>query len=434
MRLHLPSGALATLDSSAPSLRVQGVFSEECAKLRCRLFTEAGDPVDVGELPLADLHTLRAIARRLGLVDEALVKIVCDNCGEQFERRPSETLELAPYTDDELDDPELDAAFAFDTEHRIVLRPGSPVSPPAGRRPQTRPTQREAELRIRLAPRTVREAEPLHAALARPGPFRFTSLAVGGMGLIALDELTELRSMARRLSRLPDEAFDGLVTLFEAAHYPARLETGHPCPQCGAVGWLLAPAEREFTARPDEVSSLEDEPPLPAGAAFMGIDEFERRVRHIAARVYAGVGVRNVDLIVEDGPAACDDAGVPLLGGYLPPDPDATLPKPPEVTLYYRTFAAMWRDDGGYDVDGEIEETLRHELEHHLGFLSGIDAMDDDERSEIADEYRRRVGRAEAGRRAVRSGISSVGGFIRATWWVWLLALLGAAALFSSGP
>jgi hypothetical protein len=254
------------------------------------------------------------------------------------------------------------------------------------------------------------------------------------MGVVALDELTDSRSMARRLARLPDEAFDGLVTLFEAAHYPARLETGHPCPKCGAVSWLLAPAEREFTARPDEVSAMDLELPLPAGEGFMDIDEFERRVRRIADRVYAGVGVRNVDLVVEDGPAACDDGGVPLLGGYAPPDPDATLPKPPEVTLYYRTFAAMWRDDGAYDVEGEIEETLRHEREHHLGFLSGVDAMDDDERSEIADEYRRRVGRSEAGRRAVRSGISSVGGFIRATWWVWLLALLGAAALFSSGP
>ncbi len=81
----------------------------------------------------------------------------------------------------------------------------------------------------------------------------------------------------------------------------------------------------------------------------------------------------------------------------------------------------MWRDEGRYDLRAELSETIAHELTHHLGYLAGDDPLDDDERAVIDDELGRRVGRTEARRRAARELQSGITGFVRRTWWLWLL-------------
>lgn len=62
-----------------------------------------------------------------------------------------------------------------------------------------------------------------------------------------------------------------------------------------------------------------------------------------------------------------------------------------EIRLYYRTFRAMFVDEGPYDVVGEIYETLEHELEHHRAFLDG-----DDPKNWIARSERRSSARSDA--------------------------------------
>ena len=49
-------------------------------------------------------------------------------------------------------------------------------------------------------------------------------------------------------------------------------------------------------------------------------------------------------MVIEEGTSAVDDGGDPLLGSYVPPDPgDASMPsRAPLVTIYYRTFRAVW--------------------------------------------------------------------------------------------
>ena len=134
--------------------------------------------------------------------------------------------------------------------------------------------------------------------------------------------------------------------------------------------------------------------------------------------------------MVVDGPAECDDGGEPLLGCYRPADPDALPPQPPEIRIFYRTFASIWNDEGSYDVGAEVETTLRHELEHHLAYLAGTDPVDDQERAEIDAEVARRVGRSEAQRRAVRAASRDLRGFFASTWALWLLALLATLIAF----
>src|SRR5690606_10236853 len=120
--------------------------------------------------------------------------------------------------------------------------------------------------------------------------------------------------------------------------------------------------------------------------------------------------------------AECDDGGEPLLGCYRPPDPDALIPKQAEILIFFRTFQTLWDDEGDYPVKPEIDETLRHELEHHIGYLAGSDPLDDEERAEIDERVARRVGRREVQRRALRAAGGDFGDFLRRTWPLWVIA------------
>ncbi len=399
-RLHLPSGAQAVLDGSEP-MPVAGLFASETAGFRGRVLDAAGSDATLRDLPLADFHTLRTLLRRLGVIDEPELDLVCQNCEHRFSVRPSATLELGPYRDGELDDPELDARFDFGATHRLEI----------------------GEIaQVRLEPRTVGDAEALHVSLARPGALRLTSKQVNAMGLAAIDDETDARRIARRLMRVSDETFDAVVALFEAAHYPARLITPHPCPECGAMAWIDSPARREFSM--DTGSPIAIRRHAGRDRAFMDLERFEDLVSDRAEASYRKLGVTRVDLVVVDGPAECDEGGEPLLGCYRPADPEALPPSPPEIRVFYRTFAAIWQDEGEYDVGAEVEETLCHELEHHLAHLSGSDPVDEAEHAEIDAEVARRVGRSELKRRAVRAAGRDLRGFFSSTWLLWLIALL----------
>jgi predicted Zn-dependent protease with MMP-like domain len=331
------------------------------------------------------------LLRRLGRIPESPVTIECDNCGGSFSLRPSATFEVGPYRDGELDDPELDAPVDFDTHHRVAGLDGE----------------------IRLAPVRVGDVAPLYRALAASE--QIDAELLDAMGVVATAAPAELDA----------EALEVLGELFEQAHYPPRLTTPHRCPDCSQTVWIGAPALREFTVLDERVQSAR------GGEAFPDADAFERLVRDTADEAYERIGVRNVDLVIIEGPADCDDAGEPLLGSYQPPDPDALVPAPAEVRIYYRTFRNAFLAGEIDSVRDEVAETLEHELEHHLGFLAGHDPVDDTEREDIAEEYARRVGRTEARRRAVRAARTSLVGFFSATWLLWLGVLAALVLLFS---
>ena len=404
MRVTLPSGVTADLGPSEAALEpISGIFAGELAGARATL-RKGGEELELRALPLSDFHSLRAILRKTGEIDEPAVKVHCRNCGRVFEVEPSATFELGPYRDAELDDPELDAPFDFDHDY--------PIDP-----------ELPEYASVRLQPVSVGDALPFFDALTQR--FRATSQVVRAMGVVSLGDTTTPARIARRLNAASEETFDRIGAVFEDAHYPPRLSAPHACPKCGVVEWLAVPAERELTVASSEA-------PAPAHPeAFPDLDAFEERVRVLSERVYRELGVQAIGLSIVEGPAACDDAGEPLLGCYDPPDPEGLIPRGAEIKVFYRTFRAMW-EDGAYDVDAEIEETVRHEIEHHFGFLAGSDPLDDHERAEIGHETARRIGRRETQRRAVSAVAGDVSDFWRRTWPLWLIAALATLLAVAS--
>ena len=409
MRFFLPSGAQVELGSGEP-LDLPGALGDELRGLRA----PPSRPLD--DLSLADLHVIRALARKLRLVDEGEVEIRCSNCREEMRVRPCSALELGPFVDGELDDPELDAGFDFSRSYPVpAVRAGSPSD----------------ECEVRLAPRNVAEARPLHEAVVSDRPLRITSKVAIGMGVVELDGEKHPKRIARLLAQAPDSAFESIAALFEDAHYPARLDVPHLCPSCGVTEWLSVPLSRELGLEPPAGVGA---PLSPDDAAFMSVDEFESIVRAEAERAYSDLKIWQIDLSVIEGPAEVDDGGEPLLGCYRPPDPEGLVPRPAEIRLFFRTFANIAHDEGPYDVESEVRETLRHELEHHLAHLAGDDPVDDEEHAEIHRERSRRVGQKEVARRAARGLSSELRAFFSRTWWVWAIALVATllAALAQS--
>ena len=118
------------------------------------------------------------------------------------------------------------------------------------------------------------------------------------------------------------------------------------------------------------------------------------------------------------------------MGAYLPPGGDPTAPVgTAEISVYYRTFRAIWAEEGPYDWAAELHETLDHELEHHAGWRVGHDPMDDEERSEIAREHARIVGTRTAARRDLATFLLDLRGFVARTWPIWVIVAAATVAI-----
>jgi hypothetical protein len=414
--VHLPSGLTLTVavnGTPEPRPRAPGapLFSElaELAASGDVTLLRGAEPVDVPSLELRDFHALRAIATRLGWLSEDTVEIGCRNCGETLSHRPCAALHLGPFADGELDDPELDHTLDLTAAHSI---PPVPLSGGA--------TAREVKLRTL----TAADAAPLHRALRRRR-LVVSDRVVGAMGVESLGPLRDARRIAAALTRCSDEAWEAIGDLFLLAHYPPRLSSTALCPKCGARNDVDAPYDREFEpSRPTEQSNAE---------VFPDVDAFEAHARASFERI-AGALAGQVTLAVDDEVPACDDGGEPLMGAYVPPGGDPTAPVGAgQITLYYRTFRAMWEEDGAYDWAGEVDETVDHELEHHEGWRVGHDPMDDEERAEIAHEHARVVGRKAAVRAGVGAFGADLGGFLARTWPIWLIVAAVTIAITVCG-
>ena len=373
------------------------------------LSDDAGERVDAGSLDVRDFHVLRVVLAQAGLLGEPEVRFRCANCDTEVVTRPALEVELAPFVDGELDDPQLDAPFDFEAQHPT---------------PPLRVGRAEAAS-VTLAPVSLDASMPLFRALARPS-LRIDARTAQALGVVAVGDERRAAVIARALARADDDAFDAIVDLVDEARYARRLVARVRCDACGAVELVDAPAAREC---PRDFERA-DEAPAPDG--FPDADGFERLVRAAADATYrsAGVAPGAVDLVVDDDVPDVDDGGVALLGSYVPAcvDPDTGAALPAEVRLYFRTFRAMWGDEP-FDLDAEVRETLAHELAHHLAALAGDDPTDEAERAEIAEDAARHVGRSETIRRARSAVVADLAGFVRTTWPVWLI--VGAATLLS---
>ena len=424
LKLTLPSGSVVRLlpgasQATGPANRAEGapLFSEvEVAIASGRVaIIRDGKTVDAGTLVLRDFHVLRAVLARSAVIAEEEIEIACRNCGAAMRLLPCAALEIAPWVDGELDDPELDATLPF----------GEPVDVPAVALGRVRTART-----VTFAERTVADARSLFAAAAEER-LDVTADVVRAMGIVALGAERDASRIATALAECDKPAFLAVGDAFLATHYVARLGCVVLCEECGARNDVDAPYERESGGGGGGGGESESESGSESVAerAFPAFDAFAARAQELAEPRMAEIA--GIELVVEGGTPAVDDGGEPLLGSYVPPHPgDAGTPtQAPVVSVYYRTFRAMWDEDGAYDWDDELAETIEHELEHHVSFLRGDDPTDDEERAVIREEAMRIVGKREAGRRALHGVGASYRDFLRRTWPIWVLALL--ALLFT---
>lgn len=402
-RLRLPSGRSVVVRASDERSDLRGTVLQQALeafeKGDVTLTTSKGDALDFRELSLADFHVLAAVFARVGLVDEAEVEVDCHNCDAVIRVSPCSKLEISPWVDDELGDPELDETLAF----------GEPYEIPAidlGR------VRRAAT--ITLEPRTLGAARALFAT----DHLAMNDDVVRAAGIVALGQTRDHARIAEALDTCSEASFAAITHVWDESHYPARLAGVVRCTSCGARNDVDAPFERELSWNADRHPSSEEEE-LGADGGFPSLEEFTTRAERIAEELFARVpGEHRPLLVVENGTAAVDDGGVPLLGSYVPPPPA------PTVSVYFTTFRAMWNDEGPYDWEDELFETIEHELEHHVYFLRGADPMDDEEHAEIDAEERRLVGHRETDRRAVAAFGASFFDFLRRTWILWVIVAL----------
>jgi hypothetical protein len=394
MKVQLPGGRIVELPKTKRAPR-KGDTKEMLYGGARAVLRELG--LDVDALTLAEFHALRAIATHEGWLEEEEVEIECRNCDQVIAVKPCAAMPIGPFVDAELDDEELDELLDPNDLYDLDLLGA-----------------------VRFRAITVKDAEPLHRALAHE-PLHVTPEVVTAMGLVALAEMRDSRKIARKLQRCDDRAFAEITNLFLRAHYPLRLFSLAICEHCGTRNDVDAPYDREFPPWSDAPEKSE--------ASFPSFDEFDAMCRKIGEALVDEAPPPKPLLVVEGGVPDCDDGGEPLMGSYVPGhEGDARSPSNPgTITVYYRTFASMWKDDGAYDVEDEVYETIEHELEHHVAGLVGHDPKDEEERDEIAREARRVVGKKALARAATSAFASDVGEFWKRTWPVWVVALIAVA-------
>ncbi len=338
---------------------------------------DAEAPIDE-TLPLGDAHVVTAVQMKLGILPEAEVTVPCFNCDHDITLRPCALLETAPWVDDEAHDEELDRTLPFGEPHAI-----SPMT--IGK--------------VRVA-RTV-TLRPLTLAESRTGE----------LGVVALGREKDPAKIAAALRDDPSK----IAGVWLASHYVPRLFASIACPSCRARNDVDAPYERELTFEPEEQDY----------GAFPSFDEWDAVVRELAVS-----WPDDVELLTVEGEAATDVGGDTTWGTYEEPRPDGMPAHPARVTLYYRTFASVWTEEGEYDWRAEIEETLEHELDHHEAFLRGWDAEGEAEHAQVADEAVAIIGKREIKRRAVNELGRSMGDFWRRTWILWVMLLIASIVVW----
>lgn len=414
LRVKMPEQPI-TRAASAP-LFSELFAAEEQGVLALTDLADTSTKVTLGSLALGDFHAVRALAMASGVIAEEPVRIPCKNCETTLTVLPCQSMPLGPFRDFELTDAELDTTLPMDTPHEI---------PPI-------PVGRASATTVTFATRTAEQAKPLFAALARRELDVDTAFVLA-MGITKLGTESSPRAIARALSECDEDAFAAVTDLFLRTHYPLRLGAPIRCDVCGARNDVDAPYEREVEPSSLSWGDVAGDGPPPEGipAEFPTLDAFSDLARASFEEHVSRFPADTVDLVVTDETPACDDGGEPLLGSYVPgamPDAAGVLARP-TVTVYVRTFRAMWNEDGPYDVAAEIEETIEHELLHHEHHLTGEDPMDEEERAEIVREAARVMGKKQLARDAAHGLGSDIGEFARRTWVVWLLLLIAGAAV-----
>jgi len=431
LEVTLPSGVRVRVSDSAPGeppisddrVEARRVFAGRMLRALStgRLVVAVeGAPLAPGALDalaLTDFHALRDAAYRIGVIDEDPDPDQrCRNCDTA----------LAPGR--------LDAPIA-ELDQWYLEHPADPLEPPFPLGTEIRLANGKRAHTFDMEPVTVGRARPLWRALERSS-VKITPRIVDALGIRALGDVRDRGAIAQALDRASDDAWAAVETAFVLLNYAPRSHYPYVCPECGALHDVLAPSTREFDADLDAEDLLlgGGEPSAAAGddlAPFPDEDSFAEMALRIGSEVYAERRVKNIELVVDTGVPPVDGSGEPLMGSYRPmADGDAAgyTSLRFQIDVFYKTFEKMYAD-APFDVEAELRETIDHEVEHHLHYLSGHDPMDEEERAEALTELERTYGK-----RAVRRArVTGVLGELRTIAWFVLaaVAVIALIALFA---
>jgi hypothetical protein len=340
--------------------------------------------------PLRDFHALRDVAERLQVIAQEPGDYDCRNCGATMRADASAA---------SLED--LEIWYAEDGAPPVPPFPlPAAVSLPSGARAET----------VDMAAVTGRQALSLWRSIRAGEEGGLSARVVQGLGVRALGDERNAVMVARALRDAPDPAWDVVGAAFVALNYADRAFVPHVCGACGTVHDLPAPSTREMEPPRAAFRALHgpgEQEGGPPSESFPDEATFAAMVERIGEEVYAARGVRNIALHTDPTVPPVDGSGEPLLGSYQPlyeSDAVGYTDVSFEIRLYYRSFRNMWTQDGPYDVEAEVRETIDHEVEHHLHHLAGHDPMDEAEREEARRELERTFGK-RAVRRAERAAL-----------------------------
>jgi hypothetical protein len=126
---------------------------------------------------------------------------------------------------------------------------------------------------------------------------------------------------------------------------------------------------------------------------IMDLATFERRAfelwEQIPPRFREGV----TQFVVEPGVFRKEEFEGGWCFGTCEPDPLMDLipgaPVSSIIRLWFGSFVAIEADQGELEWEEELEETIRHELQHHLEWRAGVDHLGDED--DLQDENERRL-------------------------------------------
>lgn len=108
----------------------------------------------------------------------------------------------------------------------------------------------------------------------------------------------------------------------------------------------------------------------------MTYDQFTKTVDEMVSEIPAEFlqGLQGIHALEQALPEE-DYQDVWRMGEYLDPGPEQFLGSGSgfarQIALYFGSFQQIARDDPEFDWEGEIWDTLTHELQHHVESLAG---------------------------------------------------------------
>ena len=371
----LYSAGRITLDDARARAVASSVDGDLYSRARAILRAEGvvGLPDrDVDDLSLLDFHVLLALLLHAEVLHEPDTPTLCDNCGKESHVDAASTFEWGPFVDHELTSAEFDTVGS--EPHALPLH-----------------TKRRRHW-VNFSARSLGDVLPLLSLkstrfVRRP----LSHFLVEVLGIEPVPPTRRI-DVLRALNRLGPRTMAAFADAWHRVHFTPRLSATHTC-KCGAA--LVTRVPR--TTLMDVLGREEKRAQLVPPPDFPDLLRFEKIVRDAKRSIYRAHAIGDLRLIVDDGVPAVDDAGVPLLGSYLPPGADPE--ERGEIRVYYRSFRDEASMDRSFDVAGEISETIEHEVIHHVNFLRGHDPMDEEERFVIAKERQQLIGRKELARR-----------------------------------